>query len=170
MTLRKCLVCGCATVVGAGCGGIKVIELGSDRYDMIDDMEDQNSFLIRRPDRSGRWATYNDDTPTAMQWPPTGGNFTVSAIDPPRGSSRFAVRTHGQGFDKSGLGWASIVAEFVPSTDAGLGFYDASAFIGLRFWAKIGPGSQAPSLSVGDLQTDPKGGVCNKGTNGDADC
>lgn len=173
MTMRTFVFCGYTAVTAVACGGITTVQLGSDRYDMIDDMEDKNEFLIRQSGRSGGWVIYNDGTPGAMQWPSRDGNFAVVPVD--RGASRYGLRTYGQGFNDSGHtsgGWASVNALLVASgtaTDGGLGEYDARAYRGVRFWAKIGDASQPPRFGVADLQTDPKGHVC-QGPNGDADC
>jgi hypothetical protein len=127
------------------------------RLDLIDDMEDGDERLPipLRDGRSGHWATYNDGSPTVMQWPHPQGFYVMSAIDPPRGSSRYAARTYGSGL-QSPMGWATIEMTFLAS-----GPYDASAYSGLTFYARVGANTQTEvRLNVTTLQTLPQGGIC----------
>src|SRR5262245_28319566 len=57
--------------------------------DLIDDMEDGNDLLPVPPRnrRNGRWNTYNDASPEAMQWPPAMSIFSMSFLTSPRGGS-----------------------------------------------------------------------------------
>src|SRR4051794_14315102 len=163
----------------SACGGSVTVDLGHDpdQFELIDDMEDNDKYLPERNGRNGGWATYNDGTPGAMQTPEANGFFAVTKISPPRGSSHYAARTYGCCFTnpaqptQNGAGWALMTAVLVnPSTatDAAgaLPVYDASAYRGVRFWARVAPASQ-PNMrfSVDDLQTDPRGGTCGPDIN-----
>jgi hypothetical protein len=154
--------------INPGSGGAA----GSSQLDIIDDMEDGDEFLPVPPrdGRDGRWTTYNDGTPGAIQWPPAQGFFAMSDIVPPRGSSKRAAWTHGAGFSAmpSG-GWATMELSFkgaAPSDggDAGLltANYDASAYSGITFYARIGPSAQQTIVRVNltTPETLPQGGTC----------
>src|SRR5262249_43651433 len=174
VALRHALLGASLTAVLSGCGGSITVDLGHDpdQFELIDDMEDGDKYLDERSGRSGFWATYNDGTPTGMQTPAPNGNFAMTRISPPRGSSHFAARTFGCCFTApaqpmlNGAGWAGMTAVLVNqniATDAasGLPVYDASAYRGVRFWARAALTSHpAVHFTVDDLQTDPKGGQC----------
>jgi len=99
----------------------------------------------------------------------------MSEIVPPRGTSTYAARTFGKGFNDPTGGWASMTMNFVSapynpgadaSDDAGEAgippdAYDASAYQGIVFWARRAEGAQ-PTMRVtlATLQTIPKGGIC----------
>jgi hypothetical protein len=142
--------------------------------DLIDDMEDGDELLPvpARSGRTGRWNTYNDGSPEGFQWPGAMTFFTMSPLPSPRGTSTKAARTYGHGFhaEPSG-GWATLEVSFLGNVgnpdagnlDGGLppGVYDASAYKGIVFWAKIG--DQPPAgirVNVTSLQTLPQGGIC----------
>jgi hypothetical protein len=144
--------------------------------DLIDDMEDFNDEALPVPPRdgrNGRWNTYNDGSPEGMQWPTAMSLFRMSLLSTPRGTSKKAARTYGQGFHTlpSG-GWATLEVSFlgnIGSPDAGnldgglpTGVYDASRYKGIVFWAKLGDQAVQTDVRVNvtSLQTLPQGGIC----------
>ncbi|WP_437721117.1 hypothetical protein [Sorangium sp. So ce861] len=126
-------------------------------------MEDNDNAINAAGGRVGYWYTFNDETEGATQNPPpdptgTGETpFTMSALDPARGQSMYAARSWGEGFMDWGIGFGFDLK----SEDGEKTPYDASAYTGITFWAKLGPGSgTAASIKVSDPGTDPAGGTC----------
>jgi endoglucanase len=121
---------------------------------MIDDCEDNNNQVMANKGRSGYWYTFADKT-TKIE-PAGGGTFTMSA----GGANGSAHAAHFSGK----IGTAQIVYggagfNFVDPKGA----YDATAYKGISFWAKIGPGSTSKvRLKVPDSNTDPDGKVCTE--------
>ncbi|KYF89304.1 hypothetical protein BE20_09425 [Sorangium cellulosum] len=144
-----------AATTGAG-GGPQTLE-------MIDDMEDNNNAILAAGGRVGYWYTFNDKTEGATQNPPpdptgTGETpFTMTELDPARGQSKYAARSWGTGFTEWGIGFGFDLK----SEDGDKTPYDASAYTGITFWAKLGPGSgTVTSIKISDPGTDPVGGAC----------
>jgi hypothetical protein len=129
----------------------------SGNIDMIDDMEDGDASILVTGGRNGAWFSIHDDTPGSL-WPPSDSPFVMSPLPQPRGSSKISVRTNGSGFST----WGAAVG-VVLKIDAAKQpvFYDASAYKGITFWAKIGDNSTT-SLRVDfpDKNTFATGGVC----------
>jgi hypothetical protein len=127
----------------------------------IDDMEDDDGYIIVHCGRSGTWYTYNDGT--GSQVPPEGTLPTPSIIVGGRGSSMYAMDTTGAGFTSWGAGIGFNFIDGGPS-------YDASAWSGVQFWARSG-GSTGKTLrmAIADHDTDARGGVCTTKTGGCGD-
>lgn len=132
---------------------------------MIDDMEDMDGSILSAEGRQGAWYVYNDASPAGMQTPmvdPKGMTpFPMSATS--RGASKFAANTHGMGFTVWGAGFG-----FDLNNSGGMNPvkspYDASAYKGIHFYAKIGSGAiGAVRFNVGDVNTTPEGGKCTTG-------
>jgi hypothetical protein len=129
----------------------------SGNIDMIDDMEDGDASILRTGDRNGAWFSIHDDTPGSL-WPPPDSPFVMSPLAQPRGTSKISVRANGSGFSS----WGAAVGVVLKIDDAKQPvFYDASAYKGITFWAKIGDNSTT-SLRVDfpDKNTFATGGVC----------
>ena len=169
--VRKGAPCVMAVALLHGCSPVVInLDPDGDSYELIDDMEHHGASLPVPPrnGRTGKWAVYNDGTPTAMQVPDPHGDFAMFPTIPPRGSSHLAARTFGEGFKDPGrpsMGWAQMVVELVAAqaSDGGAPTYDASAYRGVRFWARIKDDTKNPVLrfSVNDLAHDPRGGLCS---------
>ncbi|XXX73197.1 CIA30 family protein [Sorangium sp. So ce134] len=144
-----------SATTGAG-GGPQTLEI-------IDDMEDEDNAIRASGGRIGYWYTFNDGTEGATQNPPpdpegTGETpFTMSAIEPARGQSAYAARSWGSGFEGWGVGFGFDLN----SPEGTKTPYDASAYTGITFWAKVGAGSStAATVMISDPSTDPAGGSC----------
>lgn len=158
-----------ALVVGSGCR--KRISVTSDEVKnspegkacpasegMISDGEANSNQVNAVKGRGGYWYTFVDKngssiTPTSGD---QGGTFTMT----PGGANgtKFAAHMTGQ------VGMADTVY-----AGMGLNFlepkgpYDATAYKGISFWAKKGPGSTSKvRLKVPDTNTDPDGKVCKE--------
>lgn len=94
----------------------------------------------------------HDSTPNAMMFPPD-GTFPMSNTNDP--CRLLAARAYGGQFAL----WGS-------SFYVGLGGpYNASAYRGVSFWAKVGPNStNLVRIAFPDKDTDPTGGLCNPTT------
>ncbi|WP_437973339.1 hypothetical protein WMF11_31080 [Sorangium sp. So ce295] len=137
---------------------------GPQTIEMIDDMEDNDNAILADGGRVGYWYTFNDATEGATQTPPpdpegTGAEpFTMTALEPARGQSTYAARSWGTGFTEWGAGFGFDLnsPEGVKAT------YDASAYTGITFWAKLGPGSgTSATVMISDPGTDAAGGACS---------
>lgn len=144
-----------------GTGGTAAGDAGGPALDVIDDMEGATGSILTKEGRVGAWYTYNDATAGATETP--GVPFLPSVITPPRGASTYAARMQGAGFTTWGAGMGMNFND--PGDGAGgsaKGTYDASAFAGITFWAKIGAGSTgAVRVNVSTKETDPAGGTCS---------
>lgn len=123
---------------------------------MIDDCEDANNQVKVQKGRNGYWYTFVDKVGSTIS-PPTNHTFIMS---------------------KGGVNGSAIAARFLGKISAsgdplyaGMGFnltdpkgqFDASAFTGISFYAKVGSGSvKAVRLKIPDVNTDPDGKVCTE--------
>ncbi|HVY29083.1 MAG TPA: hypothetical protein VHB79_21140 [Polyangiaceae bacterium] len=125
----------------------------------IDDMEDNDAFVLASNGRNGHWDVSNDATASATQAPPAAAFTMAELVDASRPESHFAAYTQGAGFKDWGA-YMTVSMRTWPDY-AQTPVYDASAYIGISFWAKVGAGSDT-SLRVRYIggQTDPRGGVC----------
>jgi endoglucanase len=128
-----------------------------DNVGMISDGESDNKTNAIKG-RGGYWYTFVDNagstiTPTAGS---QGGTFAMS----PGGAEGTAHAAHMTGVIGGGDAvYAGMGLNFVDPK----GTYDASAYKGISFWAKKGPGSTANvRLKVPDINTDPDGKVCKE--------
>jgi endoglucanase len=156
-----------ALVVGSGCR--KRIDITSEEtknsaegkacpasVGIISDGESNSNQVNTIKGRGGYWYTFVDDkgstiTPTAGS---QGGTFTMA----PGGAngSKYAAHMTGQ-IGGADIVYAGMALNFVDPK----GTYDATAYKGISFWAKKGPGSTGNvRLKVPDSNTDPDGKVC----------
>jgi len=131
--------------------------------ELIDDMEDGDGAIEDAGGRAGYWHSYNDGTGT--QTPPAYPEdmpveFTPEALTPPRGQSPMAVHTFGSGFTE----WGAGVGLALNGPDMGLFPYDASAYTGIVFWARLGDAGAAATVKVNisDKFSEPAGGICDE--------
>ncbi|WP_437924147.1 hypothetical protein WMF37_34595 [Sorangium sp. So ce291] len=144
---------------GAGGGGLAV----PTDVELIDDMEDGDGAIGEAGGRAGYWHSYNDGTGT--QTPPAypedmPAEFTPEVLTPPRGQSTMAVHTFGSGFTEWGAGvrFALNRPDTVPLA------YEASAYTGIVFWAKLGDAGAVTTMRVdiSDKGSEPAGGICDE--------
>jgi len=123
----------------------------------IDDMEDhQKNQLIVQAGRNGYWYTFLDKQGTTIS-PPAGHTFIMS----PGGLNGSTTAAHMLG-KVSGTG-DPVYAGMGFSFTNPKGAYDASAYSGVSFYAKAGPGStKNVRLKIPDVNTDPDGKVCTE--------
>jgi len=137
---------------GAGGGGPKL--------EMIDDMDDGDGSILATAGRIGAWYTYNDATATGMQKPVAMTPFTMESGG--RDGKGYAAATSGSGFTVWGAGMGFNLHDPGDGMNGSAKItYDASAYSGIAFWAKAGPGSVSSlRVNVSDKNTDPAGAVC----------
>jgi endoglucanase len=123
----------------------------------IDDMEDhQKNQIIVQNGRNGYWYTFLDKLGT-MITPPAGHTFIMS----PGGVNGSTTAAHMMG--KTSSNGDPLYAGMGFSFTNPKGQYDASAYTGVSFFAKAGPGSvKSVRLKVPDVNTDPDGKVCTE--------
>ncbi len=143
---------GTPTSDGAAGGGAK--------QELIDDMEDGDGSILAASGRIGAWYTYNDATPTAMQKPVAMTPFTMEIGG--RDGKGYAAATSGSGFTVWGAGMGFNLSDPGDGMNGSAKVtYDGSAYSGIAFWAKAGPGSVTSlRVNVSDKNTDPAGAVC----------
>jgi hypothetical protein len=138
-------------------------------------MEDGDAEIDPVEGRIGPWYTYNDRTAGAMQTPPEGSTFPPEALsEVPQtdfGRSLFAMHTTGSGFETWGAGFGADLN----NNQGNKGTYNASAFTGISFRMRAGPGHAVVDSASGtprpvrvkalDAQTTPPtdGGECSAG-------
>lgn len=87
-------------------------------------------------------------------------------------ASTYAV--HVSGSDQSNTDaqatYAQLTATLNRGSDTDIGMVDASAFSGIRFSAKLSTGVDGLRLTVGNLYSDPAGGMCTPGGTRSTDC
>jgi hypothetical protein len=143
---------------GGGSGGSPS---NAPTYELIDDMEDNEPHVLPTRGRNGRWNTYNDGTSEGVQLPPA--DFTTMTdvrSDAPHESSDYAAYTSGEGF--SGFGAVlNVTMRSWPDYEE-TPPYDATAYSGLSFWAKVGANkSTTIRVRLVTTDTDPRGGECS---------
>jgi hypothetical protein len=124
-----------------------------DWTELIDDLESGDGLLPELSGRQGEWFTYNDGTMGGSQTPSEGSPFSPDS--PGFDSSSYAARTFGSGFTS----WGASVAVELTNDGTTKDTYDASAYIGVSFWARAS-GTLPIRFNVADGNTDSDGGVC----------
>ena len=117
----------------------------------------------------GRWtleALNGATTPDAPNGPGHSASVTPEPItigsNPLDPSSTFAVHVSGNGQQNNPptYSYAQLFAPLNTASESQVGTVDATAFTGVQFYAIIQTGGMTARLSVGDLYTDPSGGMC----------
>jgi hypothetical protein len=125
---------------------------------VISDGENNSNQINTIKGRGGYWYTFVDTngssiTPTAGS---QGGTFAMTAGG--ANGSKYAARMTGQ-VGTADTVYAGMAMNFVDPK----GTYDGTAYKGISFWAKKGPGSTAKvRLKVPDINTDPDGKICKE--------
>lgn len=120
---------------------------------VIDDGEDDNNQIAPNKGRSGYWYTFADKAGTSVE-PAAGGTFAMAR----GGANGSAQAAHVSGKIGGGkIVYAGMGFNFVDPKGA----YNAGAYRGISFWAKVGAGGATKvRLKVPGGDTDPDGKVC----------
>jgi endoglucanase len=141
-----------ARVTSAQGGAMK--ECGPDG--MIDDFEDNNNQINVVGERGGYWYTYADKEGSTI-WPEQGDNGGTFTVVEGGKDSKYAANMKGKLAGKS-IVYAAMGLNFLDPK----GPFDASAYQGITFWIKRGPGSTGKlSVKLPDGNTDPEGSICS---------
>lgn len=124
------------------------------RDGVVDDGEDNDHRVIVQKGRGGYLYTFSDKLGTTVT--PPKGAFVMSQ----GGAHGSAFAAHATGKITQGeTVYAGVGLSFVDPK----GPYDASAYRGIAFWAKVGPGAATKvRLKFPDANTDPDGKVCSE--------
>jgi hypothetical protein len=126
---------------------------------LIDDMEAGTGRICSGSGRVGLWFTYIDSSSTSAIAPVTTGAALPELLSTPRGTSQYAM--HMKGYYST---YAGIAVWLNKSTFSGsTGVYNASAYTGIRFWAK-GTGSLIVVGQMASTEQTTYGGSCTLGT------
>lgn len=139
---------------------------------LIDDLEDSDGLIAITHGRNGAWWTAGDDTSGASIVPLADEIAPPEAIPGGRCDSQLAMRVTGQGFSDWGslLGVSLVYGELADGTENNLP-YDASAYTGIEFWARIGDTStNRVRFAVSDVNSEPLGGICQDNNDSDEQC
>jgi hypothetical protein len=123
--------------------------------ELIDDMNDGNAAIPEVNGRRGAWSDALIDTSGASMFPDPSAPFVVT--DTGDICRKYAVYVSGQ-------------TSIDPGSGANFGFsmsspYNASAYTGLSFWARIDAGTDPPiRVTFPDGDTDPRGAICSTST------
>lgn len=92
--------------------------------------------------------------------PPTSITIGTNPLDP---SSTFAVHATGSGQQNAGsdFAYAQLTAALNTLSATEVGSVDVRAYTGIQFYAIINTGPLGARLTVGNLYTDPAGGMCS---------
>ncbi len=126
---------------------------GSPAYELIDDFEDQDGFILPLHKRNGPWYVFHDAT---------AGTILPFAFDLVSGAGAAPGSTTALHVSASKFSdWGAGVGADLVNTAAKKVAYDVSAYKGVRFYAKVATGAVASiKLLVPTTFSDPDGGIC----------
>jgi hypothetical protein len=118
----------------------------------IDDAEDNDGKIMALKDRGGYWFTYADEAGSSI----APKKFEMAAGG--ANGSKYAARMSGK-MGKGDSVWAGMGFNFADPKKP----YNATAYKGVSFQAKIGAGStEKVHVTLADINTDPDGKVCKE--------
>lgn len=121
---------------------------------LIDDLEDGDGELRRVDGRWGYWYTVNDGT-AGTQTPAHDAPFTPD--EPGFDGSRHAAHFQASGFTS----WGAATGTRLLASGSELCAYDASSYLGIRFWAKGSGEIKVSVMTLGTLRV-ADGGTCTQ--------
>jgi hypothetical protein len=116
---------------------------------LIEDFEQNDSWVLPADGRKGSWVTFDDGTGTQVS--PSRSALFPSRIPGGRGASKRGLHVAGGRFTDWGVTFGTELADAA--------CYDASAYAGIEVWAK-GPGQIRVGLQMIDVQDVRYGGLC----------
>ena len=142
-----------------GTGGTACQGLDPLHEELIDDMNDGDRFIPQVNGRAGAWKDSDDGTPGSTMFPNPAGPFTMT--DTGDACRKYAAYVYGGPFVDTGATFGFGIG----------GPYNASAYTGISFWAKIDGGtSSGLRVAFPDKDTQPDGGLCQPGVAGPTQC
>jgi hypothetical protein len=137
----------------AGCSGKAVPAQDG----LVDDFEDDDTQIVKLDGRDGYWWT-NADKEGAKFTEPAAGD-SLKWVE--GGANGSAKSLHVAGSTKKGSdqAYGVEIGTNLISTKGSL--YDGSRYVGVSFWAKVGPKSvKKVRFNMGDVNTHPDAGGC----------
>ena len=136
----------------AGCDGKPVPAADG----LVDDFEDDNGQITKLDGRDGYW--WKNADKEGAKFTDTADNSVKFADDGANGSTK-SLHIAGSTAKGSDQAYGVEVGTNLISTKASL--YDGSRFMGISFWAKVGPKSvKKVRFNMGDVNTHPDLGSC----------
>jgi hypothetical protein len=123
--------------------------LGRGDAPLIEDFEQEDSWVLAADGRKGSWITYDDGT--GAQATPSRSALFPSRIPGGRGASKRGLHVKGGRFTSWGVTFGTELADAA--------CYDASRYAGVTLLAK-GPGQIRVGLQMIDVQDVKYGGLC----------
>jgi hypothetical protein len=127
---------------------------------LIDDMESGTGKICSGSGRMGLWFTYIDSSGTSAVAPVTTGAALPQLLSTPRGASNYAMHMQGTYSTYAAIGVWLNKSTFGSST----GTYDASAYTGIRFYAKGSGGTLNVVGQMSSTEMTKYGGTCTATT------
>ncbi len=151
---------GSSALSGTGGSGAEPDSGGEPCGPLIDDMEDGSGVVCSASDRVGVWYACNDGGGTQYPAPNQAGVPILPELLPePRGASRYAMHSTGTGF----VGWGVAIGVDLAFDGQVYGLYDASAYGGIRFWARSDTSTPLRvRISTASTTLDIYGGRCER--------
>ncbi len=142
---------------GSSAGGAGGMPASGDA-EAVDNMEDGDQQILVAPGRNGYWYVGNDGTVGGTQEPPVSAFEMAELTAGERPNSSFSAHTKVDGFKS----WGSVIGLNFMEQLGMVKPYDASAFCGVRYWAKAAAATTL-RFRIPDGDTHPVGGVCVDG-------
>ena len=137
--------------------------IGPTHESMIDTMEDNNvpHYILPVDGRVGYWFTVNDGADGGTQTPAA----NMFGLSPGGYNGPYAAHLTGRGFNVWGIYMGFTLNKSLQGVRK---TYDASAYIGISFWAKLGSSNMCSPptscrlvrVAISTRDTDAQGGVC----------
>jgi endoglucanase len=136
----------------AGCDGKAVPAQDG----LVEDFEDENTQIVKLDGRDGYWWKNADKEGAAFTAPAAGDPFEF--VEGANGSAK-GLHVAGKTVKGSDQAYGVEVGTNLISTKGSL--YDGSRYLGVSFWAKVGPKSaKTVRFSLADVNTHPELGTC----------
>jgi hypothetical protein len=126
---------------------------------VIDNMEADTGVICQGNGRIGHWFAYNDGSSATTQTPPPNVAPTrPDPIQPPRGSSNYAMHTYGTFYTYGAIGCSlnGSTSNQVEVPNA----YNVSGYTGITFYAKGAPSDLQVIISTTETTSTMYGGTC----------
>ena len=124
---------------------------------MIDNLDDGDGRILMADGRQGPWHVFNDQN-GGNQQPPFNGPFVAQSGG--ANNTPMAAHTTGNGYQYGGIGFDLNNTTNMPESSSSHP-YDASAYNGIRFWAKGDNAKLRVELAQRSFVPTDRGGSCS---------
>jgi hypothetical protein len=129
---------------------------------LIDDMEANTGIICQGNGRIGHWYAYNSSSSDSQTPPPGVAPTRPDPIQPPRGSSSYAMHTYGT-FAQFGAIGCSLNGSTMNQLEVP-NLYNVSGYTGISFYAKGTPSSLQVIVQTQETVIPMYGGTCAAAT------